>query len=64
MSHHGGAAAVPPRTRMPLLGTATRTNIGEHSASAAASSSKTWGFLYAGPDNDTYAAAGRLSDAR
>ena len=61
MSYH---ASVPPRaSRMPLSSTATRTNIGEHSASAAASSSKSWGFLYAGPDNDRDA-AGKGGDAR
>ena len=63
MSHY---AAVPPRPggRMPLgSSSTTRTNIGEHSASALASSSKAWGFLYAGPENDKDA-AGRVDDAR
>ena len=55
------AAAVPLR-RMPLSST-TQTNIGEHSAYAAASSSKSWGFLYAGPENDRNS-AGRCSDSR
>ena len=68
MSPH--AAAVPPRagggSRIPLgpSSTATtRTNNGEHSASALAPSSKAWGFLYAGPENDRYA-SGRVDDAR
>lgn len=63
MSHH--AAALPPRAggRMPLGPCSTRTNIGEHSASALAPSSKAWGFLYAGPENDK-GAAGRVDDAK
>ena len=59
MSYH---AAVPPRGGRTPLST-TRTNIGEHSASALASSSRSWGFLYAGPENDRNA-AGKGGDAR